>query len=528
MAYKFQLGSARLSGSIVLNEDLEVAGTTALANDQISAAELASDAVITVKIADANVTTAKLADSNVTTAKIADDAVTGAKIANGAIDLAHMSADSVDSDQYVDGSIDREHLSADIIDGTKIEDDAVNSEHIALGALDSEHYSSGSVENGHLANSTISGISLGSNLNSISAAADGAITFSPYNGSAAVSNVSVQVDGATIAKASNALKIADGGVDSLQIADDAVTGAKIAADAVDSEHIALGALDSEHYSTGSVENGHLAGNIANDKLANSAITLSAGAGMAALGAVSLGNSITVAVDGVLEDLDALGTASAAGEFIVATGAGAFAYESGDTARTSLGLGTGDSPTFAGLTVNGDLLVTGSLTYVNTTNLAISDALITIGSGSSAFAAGYGIEFGAMGDNWASLETATIGSDNVLSSSLPLAAPAVMANQFYGQLVGSFQMSVEALSSGDTMEVGKVYQVDNIASAGSFTIAMPSGASQGDVVRVKCKAVASGEKLTLTGGFDGGVNQIYLESDYAAVMFIYDGTEWMVF
>jgi hypothetical protein len=42
---------------------------------------------------------------------------------------------------------------------------------------------------------------------------------------------------------------------------------------------------------------------------------------------------------VLDDLNTLGAASADGEFVVATGAGAFAYEAGATARTSLGLGT---------------------------------------------------------------------------------------------------------------------------------------------------------------------------------------------
>lgn len=44
------------------------------------------------------------------------------------------------------------------------------------------------------------------------------------------------------------------------------------------------------------------------------------------------------VDEVLEDLDALGAPASDGQFIVATGAGAFAYESGATARTSLELG----------------------------------------------------------------------------------------------------------------------------------------------------------------------------------------------
>lgn len=101
-----------------------------------------------------------------------------------------------------------------------------------------------------------------------------------------------------------------------------------------------------------VTNAQLAGSIANAKLSNSGVTLGQGAGMAAMGSVSLGGSVTVGVDGVLEDLDTLGAASADGEFIVATGAGAFAYESGNTARTSLGLGTGDSPTFVGATLSG--------------------------------------------------------------------------------------------------------------------------------------------------------------------------------
>ena len=52
-----------------------------------------------------------------------------------------------------------------------------------------------------------------------------------------------------------------------------------------------------------------------------------------------GRTVTVTPTGVLEDLNTLGAPTADGEFIVATGAGAFAYESGATARTSLGLGT---------------------------------------------------------------------------------------------------------------------------------------------------------------------------------------------
>ena len=76
------------------------------------------------------------------------------------------------------------------------------------------------------------------------------------------------------------------------------------------------------------------------------------------------------VDGVLEDLNTLGAASADGEFIVATGAGAFAYESGNTARTSLGLGTGDSPQFTGVTV-GTLSATGDVDLGDATSDTIT-------------------------------------------------------------------------------------------------------------------------------------------------------------
>lgn len=47
------------------------------------------------------------------------------------------------------------------------------------------------------------------------------------------------------------------------------------------------------------------------------------------------DKVTVNVNGVLEDLNTLGVAASDGQFIVATGAGVFAYESGATARASL-------------------------------------------------------------------------------------------------------------------------------------------------------------------------------------------------
>tara|TARA_R110000803_G_scaffold38028_1_gene82090 strand:- start:3461 stop:5410 length:1950 start_codon:yes stop_codon:yes gene_type:complete len=50
-----------------------------------------------------------------------------------------MTANSVDSAQYVDGSIDHEHLSGDCIDGDNIQDSVINSEHYANGSIDNIH-----------------------------------------------------------------------------------------------------------------------------------------------------------------------------------------------------------------------------------------------------------------------------------------------------------------------------------------------------------------------------------------------------
>tara|TARA_Y100000310_G_scaffold77793_1_gene74376 strand:+ start:644 stop:2854 length:2211 start_codon:yes stop_codon:yes gene_type:complete len=118
-----------------------------------------------------------------------------------------------------------------------------------------------------------------------------------------------------------------------------------------------------------------------DTTGNYVGTLSVGAGMAAVNADGEGSSKAIAVDGVLEDLDTMGAAASDGQFIVATGAGASSWESGATLRTSIGVGTGNSPQFTDLTLTGDLTVNGDLTYLNTTNLLVEDTFIYVASSS---------------------------------------------------------------------------------------------------------------------------------------------------
>jgi len=60
------------------------------------------------------VTATELAGDAVTGAQLADDACNSEHYTDGSIDLVHMSANSVDSDQYVDGSVDNVHLATGI------------------------------------------------------------------------------------------------------------------------------------------------------------------------------------------------------------------------------------------------------------------------------------------------------------------------------------------------------------------------------------------------------------------------------
>ena len=249
-----------------------------------------------------------------------------------------------------------------------------------------------------------------------------------------------------------------------------------------------------------ITNAMLAGAIENAKLVNSSVTVTAGGALTGGGTVALGSSITldVAVNG-----DAL---EVTGDQIVlkSTIAGA--------------------RTFSGnVVMSGDLTVNGTTTYLNTTELLVKDALIEIASG-SAFAAGQGIRLGT--EN--SLQTVSGFADvgNALSSSLPLVAPAVKAASFYGNLVGSMQLGIEAKSANATI-------AKNITKAtANITLTLPTSPAVGQEHRVKCFVADDSSPAVIVAAQVGatieGVSQVVLESYGAAVSLVWDGTMWMVF
>ena len=281
-----------------------------------------------------------------------------------------------------------------------------------------------------------------------------------------------------------------------------------------------------------ITNDMLAGSIANAKLVNDSITLNQGAGMAAIGTVALGGNITVAVDGVLEDLDALGAPTTDGQFIVATGAGSFAYESANTARTSLGLGTGDSPQFTDLTLSGDLIVQGTTTTIQSTTVEIADLNILLASGSisAAVADGAGLTVDGADVQWKysdSNDAGTISEDFwIASGSAGLIS--IEAKEFHGNFVGSVTYAVKNHTGSGNLVNGvntsKGY-------SGNITLSLPSSPVSGDSVKVKGSSNTSNSAAITIGGNGNnvdGVASIVLESPYAAVECIFDGSEWFVF
>ena len=132
-------------------------------------------------------------------------------------------------------------------DGLYIGDNAIGNAKLA-----------GSIANAKLANSTISGVALGSNLSSLSAG--NGISMTSYNGSAAVSDLTIDLDGSTLAVGSGGIKIADTGVDTGQLADSAVQTAKLNNLAVTTAKLADSAISTAKLADSAVDSDKLADN----------------------------------------------------------------------------------------------------------------------------------------------------------------------------------------------------------------------------------------------------------------------------
>jgi len=266
--------------------------------------------------------------------------------------------------------------------------------------------------------------------------ATGDVTLNVVGGDGITANadeIEVTVDDSTIelsaTDGSGAVRVKNLGIDTAQLAADAVDGTKIEDDAVDSEHIADDAVDSEHIADGAIDTAHIANDqVTADKLADTAvtagsygsttavpvITVDAQGRLTAASTAAIATSFDVAADSGTTDTVAGGeTLTFNGgigiETVVSDNAVTFKTNAGTVSGSSFsspnqgtvratingvntdvdtGLQSGDSPTFAGLTVSanatiqGDLTVQGTTTTLATTNSTLKDKFILLNSGSA--------------------------------------------------------------------------------------------------------------------------------------------------
>jgi len=223
-------------------------------------------------------------------------------------------------------------------------------------------------------------------------------------------------------------------------------------------------------------------------------------------AVNLEPGVDVqAQDELLQDIaDISGTASAADQVLVSTGVGTFALESGATLRTSLGLGTGDSPTFAGVTadniqvgvtgtneidtssgnltidsaggtvtvddnliVSGDLTVQGTTTTVESTVVTVEDPIFTLGGTGSPTAndgKDRGIEFHY---NTGSGDTLGFFGYDISAGKFTFIPDATNASEVFSGTAGTILANFEVSSSLtiDSVGITQIQTAAEVASPG---------------------------------------------------------------
>jgi hypothetical protein len=548
MAYKFQLGAAVLSGSIkaddgIVSTDVDDA-TAANIVAQIDAGEISTD-----KLADNTISGIALGSNLNSLSKATNGGVLftsyngSAAVSDLQLDLSDLAAAAVnvgadsiaiyDADADVTGQESIADLATAMAgDGlgatsgvfaVNVDDSSIetNSDALRVKALGiTNSMLAGSIENAKLSNSTISGVALGSNLNSLSKATNSGLALTAYNGSAAVSDLAIDLNDLSAAAV-------DAAADSIAIIDATDNSSK------------------------------------KESIADLASAMASGTGIIA----SAGQ---FAVDGVLEDLDALGAASSDGEFIVATGAGAFAYESGNTARTSLGLGTGDSPQFTNLTVSGDLLVQGSTVTLDVATIGITGSFSFEGATADGFETTLNVidpdadrtvslpnqdgVVAILDPNLSDSELATaisaapselnlLDGDTAVGASITLidgdgiivndggTMKSIPASDIKSYVSDAAQ-DVALKADGDTLAVGVNYFAD-MSVDGEDSVTLPASPAVGQAVKVKAPSDCS-EARYITINRAGsqtidGATSIRLESPFAAVELVYVASNlWRVF
>jgi hypothetical protein len=283
-------------------------GTTALADDAVTAAKLASDSAIAydsvaptidnfdgrgyvnstsknLQVFDGSAyqqvvaPTAGIADLAITTGKLADGAVTTAKVDAAGLAAAALAADSVITAKIQDLAVTTGKLAALSVTTAKIAADAVTADELASNAVVTASIVDANVTESKLATGAVTEAKIGAAAVTVTKVADASLTYAKLNltdgsvpGAKLTSNSVTSAQMAANSVTTNALvdlnvttaKIADSAVTTAKVADGSITTAK-----VDAAGLAAAAIATDAITTGKV----LDGAITAAKLADDSATI---------------------------------------------------------------------------------------------------------------------------------------------------------------------------------------------------------------------------------------------------------------
>jgi hypothetical protein len=452
-------------------------GTTALADDAVTAAKLADDSSIAVEttapttdnfegrgyfnstsgnlqvfngstyqqviaptagIGDLQVTTGKLADGAVTTAKVtaldtaayADSSVTTAKIADGAVTAVKIATDSITATQVAPNAIGASELADNAVDTAAVVNLAVTAAKLSDGAVTTNKLGDLAVTDAKIASTTISYGKL--NL------ADGSIP------GAKIATDSIAA-GQIAANAVGTSELANTSVTTAKVADLAITGAKIANDTITAAQIAPSAVGTSELANAAVTYAKIQNVSATDRLL----------GRSTAGAGTVEEiPLTAAGRALLDDADAATQRSTLGLGAVAVASAITAAELADDAVTAAKLANNSSvDLITALPVSG--------AFVGQIALNTDDSKAYIWNGST------WVNFKAAG----SINTAVADNVDIISTTIA--------------------------TSGDQVTIGT--SIDNSTAAAQF-IAGPSGSAGA----VSLRPIVGADLPTASASAKGGV------------------------
>tara|TARA_R110000764_G_scaffold119931_4_gene207783 strand:- start:3711 stop:6080 length:2370 start_codon:yes stop_codon:yes gene_type:complete len=369
-----------------VDSDQYVDGSIDLAHlsaDSVDGTKIADNAIDSEHYTDGSIDTAHIGNLQVTTAKIAADAIDGTKLAdnavdsehytNGSIDNAHIADNAIDSEHYAAASIDTEHIANSQITNALMADDAIDSAEIANGAIDLVHMSVNSIDSDQYVDGSIDAAHLATD---IAISTTGNITSTAIISGSTINTSTLNVTG----NATMTGSLVFNGVSFTETSVLTSTGSNVFG--------ANGGSNTQtFYGASTFNDGNVT--ISDTLILGNDLAVEyggTGAGTFTDGGILLGNGTgAITAMAVLTD----------GQMIVGDGTTDPVAESGATLRTSIGVGTSNSPQFTAVNFGhasnntlsspsaGDLQIESNIIYrAGGTDVAVIDGGTGVGTHTS--------------------------------------------------------------------------------------------------------------------------------------------------